>query len=230
MIAFTALNYALGKTLGVEAAAEQIDQWLALGEFHHMPWLGSLDAIRRCGGGSTHVYYETACSHLGMARSRCFHWARTVNGPGFPRSWVSVDDDVCIDAVAAKALLDALAAEVPRVVVVPTLSRDPSARTLVYGSGAPSVGECLAPIEAAGFGCVGVNHLAIEAIAAANQHLRFEGEFGGDMLALFHDVLQDGLWYGEDTSFFLRVPSNVQKWAVTVGQSWHAGAFWEGGK
>lgn len=227
MIAFTTLCYALGKQLGPEPASDLIERLFRAGDWDAYPWMRTLSAIQSH-SPNPHVYYETACSHLGTARSRTFHWARTVEG-STPRTWISCDDDVAIDQVAAKALLEALAADVPRVVVVPTLSRDPSQRQLLQGTGNKSEGEPLRPIEAAGFGCVGVNQPAIHAIVAANQHLFYEGEFGPGMLALFWDVLTpDGQWYSEDLSFFLRVPASVQKWALTCGTSNHAGVVWKG--
>ena len=63
-----------------------------------------------------------------------------------------------------------------------------------------------------------------EFIAAANQHMAYDGDMGDGMLALFHDLFANRKWWGEDTSFWLRVPPGVQRLALASGITWHAGA------
>jgi hypothetical protein len=77
-----------------------------------------------------------------------------------------------------------------------------------------------------GFGLVGMNRAAMKAIvdAADPAKLRWVDGDGVEKLALFYESLEDGLWYGEDTSFFRhRIPESVSVEALLCGSIVHAG-------
>lgn len=77
-----------------------------------------------------------------------------------------------------------------------------------------------------GFGLVGMNRRAMEEIVAAadKTKLRWVDGDGVEKLALFYESLEDGLWYGEDTSFFRhRIPESVSVEALLCGSIVHAG-------
>jgi len=49
-------------------------------------------------------------------------------------------------------------------------------------------------------------------------------DYGEKKLAIFYERLEDGLWYGEDSSFFrFRVPESVTVEALLVGTVLHGG-------
>lgn len=59
---------------------------------------------------------------------------------------------------------------------------------------------------------------------AGDDALRWNDEDdGGEKIALFHDLLEEGIWWGEDTSFFRRVPKDISVEALLVGRIAHAG-------
>jgi hypothetical protein len=79
-----------------------------------------------------------------------------------------------------------------------------------------------------GFGFVGINRPAIEAIAASAEEesapplVWFDD--GVRKLAVFYERLEDGLWHGEDSAFFrYRIPDGVSVEALLVGSCSHAG-------
>jgi hypothetical protein len=88
----------------------------------------------------------------------------------------------------------------------------------------------LPPRQGGGFGMVGMNRRAMEEIVEHaktfpdRESLRWLDGDGIEKLALFYERLEDGLWYGEDTSFFrYRVPESVSVEALLCGTIVHAG-------
>jgi hypothetical protein len=104
----------------------------------------------------------------------------------------------------------------------------------------------LPPRQGGGFGMVGMNRIAMREIVdfakeetpagpkqwrddddhqpPAQLDLRWLDGDGVEKLALFYERLEDGLWYGEDTSFFrYRVPEIVSVEALLCGRIVHAG-------
>jgi hypothetical protein len=151
-------------------------------------------------------------------------------------------------------MLEALDDLVPRVVIVPYMMRVPAGQAQI-ADGLPSTTTRLAVTLPAifeerairfnvdkvsrlarlvkmpkghggGFGLVGMNRLAMQAIvdAADKTKLRWIDGDGAEKLALFYESLEDGLWYGEDTSFFRhRIPEGVSVEALLCGSIVHAG-------
>src|SRR5258706_2035317 len=81
--------------------------------------------------------------------------------------------------------------------------------------------------QGGGFGMVGINRIAMREIVEYAQtfaELRWLDGDGVQKLALFYERLEDGLWYGEDTSFFrFRVPASVSVEALLCARIVHAG-------
>jgi hypothetical protein len=83
----------------------------------------------------------------------------------------------------------------------------------------------LEPGQGCGLGFVGMNRPAMNAIAEyCPPELAWVDEDGAEKRALFYEKVEDGLWFGEDISFFrFRVPRSVTVEALLVGHSIHAG-------
>jgi hypothetical protein len=221
MIAFTTLCYSLGKQHGVLEAAELIESWLAAGTCA-MPWMQTLKQLQLAyQPGQVALYYDTGGSHLGQARSRTFHWARKVNDSS-ARMWITCDDDVQLDHIAAQELVRALSVDEPRIIAVPCIVRGGEHVDVMATPNYSPDG--LKRLVHGGMGCVGINRLGLDAIARFNTIMQYTGEMGPDMLAMFHDILSKGNWYGEDVSFWMRVPGSVSRLALTKGSTTHAGA------
>lgn len=230
LIASTML-YALGKRLGMAGALREFQRQMSapaadslpvVRTFYRMQMMTELQAWVDCGA-----------TIIGKGRSRAFYEARQTDCD----VWISCDDDVEVSTTGCGAMLEVLADElVPRVVVVPFMLRSvesinprlnvdiPLVRVEEFVAGTKLVR--LPHPARAGFAMVGMNRKAIERIARKAEEtgaLTFEDHDGKKKLALFHDELDGGMWYGEDISFFRRVPDDVAVHALLSGTSNHDG-------
>jgi len=166
-----------------------------------------------------------------MARSRAFHEAYKSGAP----AWIAIDDDLEVTQDSCVAMLDALDDVVPRIILTPYYERsdDDAPRLtcpipLIRNERRIAGGSLLAlpPSSGGGFGFVGMNRAAmLKIVTAAKQDKAFQWfDHGEEKLALFYERLEDGLWYGEDISFFKwRVPPTVSVELLLVGTSIHGG-------
>src|SRR6266581_1860964 len=141
------------------------------------------------------LHLDCGATYIGMMRSRAFHEAYESGWP----AWISLDDDIEATTATCVAMLEALEDTAPRIIVVPYLMRMPKGEDPMH-----------AVVEALGPG------------AHISQWIDGDGK---RKHALFYEILDDqGLWYGEDTSFFkYRVPTAVTVEALLVGRIMHAG-------
>lgn len=220
--------YALAHQVGMAGAIEEVKRQLDAPGKDSLPVVRTITRLRNL-DAEVQLHVDGGATYIGMARSRAFHEAYKTGLP-----WITLDDDIECTMDVASAMLDLICEPEPvaRIIVVPYLTRDHADPRLTITL--PTVrlerewrGYKLLAMPAgagAGFGMVGMNRLAMEQIVAAagNDLLWFDD--GEKKLALFYEALEDGLWYGEDTSFFrFRVPSSVAVEALLVGTSLHAG-------
>lgn len=245
MIAFSTLCYTLGKMMGPKLAAQQFHAWLEAG-VSPLDCISSYHAVRAAAvKEEVLAMVDTGATHLGKARSRQFHWARTYRDDAEPRIWMMCDDDVAISTDAAAHVLAALSAFEPRVVIVPTVlrgSEEHSGLTDLRGRAVTTavtvdvaidqdrpISGSLVPITAGGCGFFAMNRPAMTEIAEhcySDLGLEFLDDDGALKLALFLDEFEGrerGRWWGEDLSFWRRIPPTVQRYAIAAGQSSHAG-------
>jgi hypothetical protein len=217
--------YALAHQLGMAGAIEEVKRQLDSPGKDSLPVVRTITRLRNL-DAEVQLHVDGGATYIGMARSRAFHEAFKTGLP-----WIALDDDIEVTTDTAGALLDCIDDVVPRIVLVPYYTRDrdnprltitlPMVRAERIRNGSKLL--ALPAGAGGGFGMVGMNRLAMEAIVehAADAELTWFDD-GEKKLALFYERLEDGLWYGEDTSFFkFRVPSSVSVEALLVGTVLH---------
>jgi hypothetical protein len=231
--------YALGRQLGMAAALIEFQKQMAEPTPQSLPVIHTIRRLREL--ADIQLSVDCGATIIGQMRSRCFHAAYESGWD----CWISLDDDVEASEQTCAHLLDAIDDPFhPRIVIVPYMMRMadslnprlcmtmPLVRVLravtrVYGAETHAA-KLLAfpPGTGGGFGMVGMNRAAMKCIVETQsdcEPLRWVDGDGTEKLALFHDMLIDGLWYGEDTSFFRRVPPWVSVEALLSGNIAHAG-------
>jgi hypothetical protein len=219
--------YALGKRLGMQGALAEFGNMMSSPTRESLPVARTIYRLRTlC---DINLWVDCGATVIGKARSRAFHEARKADC----EAWVSIDDDVDVTMSTLAAMLEVLSDElVARVVVVPYLLRGDASTVQMMSVELPLIRQeysvAGAPLlrlphpARSGFGLVGMNRLALERIAGHCDESFTDGD-GSSKLAVFHDMLRDGKWYGEDLSFFRRVPDDVEVGALLVGVSSHDG-------
>ena len=245
MIFVSTSVYALAKELGAnDAVAEvhrQLGELAALGSAaqpsgDYLPACMVIARLRLLDELELRVDAGATC--IGKARSRHFHAFRKSKAP----VWVSVDDDVDATKQTLEWLVDAvhpggLAAPhyPPRICLAPCLLRGPR-HELTLNVELPQVvmhrkltnGGMVRNCNGGGFGLVALNRGAVDAIVSSV--LACSPKFAdgiGDLdwldddkeikLAVFHDELSQSKWWGEDRSFFRRVPKSVELECLAAG-------------
>jgi hypothetical protein len=229
--------YALGKRLGIgQAIAEFARQVKREPDESCLPVAHTIHAFRSL--ADVELWTEAGATMIGQVRSRAFHEARkrlaTIEG------WVSVDDDIEAPRETCIHLLNAIDDLRPRIVLAPYRQRSirgvdvlsvnlPIVRSLRYAGPERETRLLELPrgTHGGGFGLVAMNRRAIETIAlshAGNEELRWVDADDEVKLALFHELIDHGMWHGEDTSFFRRVPDEVTVEVLLSGKIAHDGA------
>ncbi|SRR6266545_8008065 len=232
--------YALAHQIGMREAIAEVARQLDQPGKDSLPVVRTIHRLRHMVEVKLHV--DGGATYIGMARSRAFHEAWESQYP----CWLSLDDDIEVTQDTCSAMLDALDDVLPRILITPYVERsgDEDPRMVIT---MPVVRQervltnrgraiKLAPGQGGGFGFVGMNRRAMEEIVAHvstkadprdhldRSKLRWLDSDGREKLALFYEALEDGLWYGEDTSFFkFRVPPSVTVEALCCGTSLHSG-------
>jgi len=219
--------YALAHQFGMKGAIADVRRQLDAPSPMSLPFVRTIARLRML-DVEMQLHVDGGATYIGMARSRAFHEAHK---SGLP--WISLDDDIEVTTDCAAAMVDVLDDEVvPRVVLVPYLTRDeedarltitlPIVRTERVRNGAKLL--LMPKGTGGGFGMVGMNRLAIEAVQQFAPPDLTWFDMGEKKLAIFYERLEDGLWYGEDTSFFkYRVPPEVTVEALLTGAVTHGG-------
>jgi len=227
----TSAIYALGKQLGIVDALKEWQRQVTEPSSESLPVVRTIARLRKlCDIGLT---ADVGAAIVGQMRSRCFHRAHQSDFP----AWLSIDDDIEASTETCAAMLEAIDDVQPRIVLVPYLLRTtatsepklsvtlPLVRQTRHPGGAKLV--TLPAGTGGGFGFVGMNRHAMDRMvlthAGDGAMLWNDEDDGGEKLALFHDLLEHGIWWGEDTSFFRRVPKDISVEVLLCGHVKHAG-------
>jgi hypothetical protein len=235
--------YALAKQLGQQGAIDEFKRQLNAPGKDSMPVVRTIHRLAKASPDmQLPMQVDGGATYIGMARSRAFHVAYKSDAP----CWIALDDDIETTQDTCIAMLEALDDVLPRIVLTPYYERsgDDSPRLtcsmpLIRQERTVPGGVALklAPGTGGGFGFVGMNRAAMAAVieqaqresalarAGAPDYLDLRWfDNGEEKHALFYERLEDGLWWGEDTSFFKwRVPESVSVEALLVGTVVHAG-------
>lgn len=224
--------YALGRQMGIAAALVEIQKQLDHPTPESLPVARTIHRLRQL--ADVQLRLDCGATIIGHMRSRAFHSAHE---SGLD-AWVSLDDDMDATTETCRFLLDVLEEDVlPLIVIVPCMMRVPEHTNTKLCVALPMVrsirhAACgarllrMPPKQGGGFGMVGMNRAAMQEMVllyADDRDLQWDDEDGATKLALFHDMLINGLWYGEDTSFFRRVPATVSVEVLLTGAVNHAG-------
>lgn len=225
MIAVATWTYALGKELGFPEATAEFRRQLEAPDWESLPCVRVITRLRGL-TDELSLYHDPAATIMSKARSRAYHAARKVDAD----VWVCVDDDVEADLGTLRSLLEAVAGDTPRMVLAPCITRGSNVVNVALEPGAPLVrvldsGARLARARAGGFGLVALNRAAMQLMETAYRGLDFQDDDGEHKMALFLELLDDGMWLGEDVAFCRRaVLCGVKLEALLEGFTVHAGA------
>jgi hypothetical protein len=230
-------SYVLGRIHGVEKGTEVFLRQLEAPGPTSLPAVRTVARLRQL--AEVELRLDTGATCIGKARSRAFHAAHTSDA----EAWVSCDDDVEATTQTLAWMLEAVEGPKARICVVPCALRGRESedeRQLRVNVELPrielvrnlstdrsgNVGRVHA-IERAGLGLFALNRAAMNALVAEFQDLVFHDDDGQRRLALFHDVLSGGRWYGEDLSFFERVRAvkDILVEALVTGVSSHGANY-----
>lgn len=231
MIAVATWTYALGKELGFQEATAEFQRQLAAPDWDSLPCVRVITRLR--GLDELSLYHDAAATIMSKARARAYHAARKADAD----VWICVDDDVEADLTTLKALVEAVSGEPilgnlnrPRMCLAPCITRGSNVVNVALEPGAPLVrvlpsGARCVRARAGGFGLVALNRAAMEAMEHAYRGLEFLDDDGERKMALFLELLDDGVWMGEDVAFCRRaVLCGVELEALIEGVTVHAGA------
>lgn len=216
------MAYALGKELGIEAAG---DEWARQ---VRDPGPDSLPAARMFGRvkaltkdtADMAIMGDVAATSIAKSRSRSFHAAIQQKAD----FWFACDDDVEATHETVANMLSEADTPKPRIVFLPCYLRGRPVVGVKFSTGAKMRGLSK-PIEWAATCCYVANRGALQRLNECCQHLKYRDDDQVERLAVFHETLNDGRWYGEDHSFCLRASlCGVELVAVVVGTSSHDGA------
>lgn len=239
--------YSLAKELGPDNAVAEVHRQLAAAATDQVEdYLPAVKVIARLRLlDSVALRIDAGATVIAKARSRAFHSALFENVEA--DVWISVDDDVDATKQTLEWLVEAVrerqtGAELervpgPRICLAPYLLRNSKTQVETLSVDLPQVfmhrhlsgGGRVRTATSGGFGLVALNRAAIEAIArhwgnaAPLESLHWRDDDGKNKLAIFREELSDGRWYGEDLSFFRRVPRGVDVEALCTGITSHAG-------
>lgn len=223
MIFFTSHFYALGRQYGAKQGLRRLELEIQSPSMQSHPAVRTIARLRQM--DDVHVRNDCGATSIGRARSRAFHDAYQSEAD----IWVTCDDDVEATSITLRWMLDAVKSShgVCAVPYVLRLSDDEQSCTSVSVADGtvrslPNGGEVV-PCSQAGLGLIAVQRHAMNRIVAVNQHLRWRDDDGIERLALFHELLTDGQWLGEDLSFFRRIPPTIPVECLVTGNSSHNG-------
>lgn len=218
--------YALGRQLGIARAMRTVHLQIECPDRESLPAVRTIWRLNQI--EPVQLRIDTGATCIAKTRSRAFHDALAAHQCDV---WVAVDDDVEATLPTLQALIEAVRTS-DGICIVPYLLRrgssdDPlrlsvdmqsyqlnDARTL------PGGGQVVRGIGG-GFGLVAMSKHAMVEIAAANVAELWDDDDGVQKLAIFREQLESRLWWGEDLSFFRRVPSNVPIEVLITGHTNH---------
>jgi len=237
VICVTISLYSLAHELGATEAKEEFESQLKKPTRESLPVVRTLARLK--GLDDLVLSIDTGSGTVGKMRSRQAI-AAADSGADI---WISIDDDIEATFETLTALVEAVRGRCA-VCMAPYWLRaglppEPSAEkgqepkpisvvSVAMPSETPSrtleqAGARIFKAQAGGFGLVAMSRPALEATLKANAHLRYLDDDGVERIALFYEVLERGRWWGEDMSFFYRLPPEVEVEALGTGHVAHAG-------
>jgi hypothetical protein len=223
MICVTVSLYALAHELGAADAYKEFERQLAKPDRDSLPCVRAIARLR--GLDELVVRCDLSGANVAKMRSRAASAAQASGAD----VWVSIDDDVEATYETLGALLEA-AKGGPRVVIAPCWLRGRGQQDAIVnvaldtaGARRELDGARVLPAIAGGFGLVAITREALELALAHSASLSYRDDDGELRVGLFHEDLSDGKWWGEDLSFFRRLPAAVSVEALATGHTCHAG-------
>jgi hypothetical protein len=216
--------YALGRQVGITQAVRQVQIQLQAPNSDSLPVVRTIHRLRLI--DELQLRLDTGATCIGKARSRAFD-AALKSGC---EVWIAVDDDCEATTATLRWLIEAVRSS-DGICTLPYLLRGSETKSTTLSLRlhnyqtqalrALSNGGLAMPALEGGFGLVAMSRHAMVEIAAANQDTLYEDDDGERKLGLFHEIMKDGKWYGEDISFFRRVPTNVTIETLCTGETAH---------
>jgi len=215
--------YALAKEHGARVAKQIFREQLEAPGADSLPCVRVIARLREA--GDLKLFPDFGGSAVAKMRSRA---AAAAHESGCD-VWISCDDDVEAPWDVLRDLIEAVAGAEPAVCLAPYWGRgadvvmiavEPNAVSAVRGlpSGGRTV-KCLA----GGFGLVAINRAALEQAIAAHPELLYLDDDGKEKCALFSEVIARRRWWGEDLSFFRRLPPATRVECLIAGATSHDG-------
>lgn len=227
MICVTVSLYALAKQLGAAGASDVFRSQLKAPTHESLPCVRTIARLREL--DRITLAFDLGGSAAAKMRCRAAHTAHRSGAD----AWVSIDDDVEASADTCRAILEAVAGDVPAVCVAPTLLRGSDVVGVAVEPGQVSMarelpsGGAAVPCIAGAFGMVAVNRAALAAAIEAHPELAFTDDDGEEKCALFLEDLARKRWWGEDLSFFRRLAPGTRVECLVRGSTVHDGAVLE---
>jgi hypothetical protein len=234
----TTSSYMLGKLLGIEGAMAELQHQCEDTTSESLPCIRTIARLREL--TPIELRIDTGGTVIAKVRSRHFHSAFESGAD----VWVSVDDDVEATLETLDLLLGAVHTLKPVICTAPVIKRGIANRKDIDVSGAGQIASevpslsgrygkgATVRIANGGFGLIALNRAAMNAIVVHFDALAEHGEWeyrlfrdDDDIVkrALFREAIWEGKWYGEDLSFFRRVPEQVDIVALIKGHTAHDG-------
>jgi hypothetical protein len=246
VIFVTTSIYALAKELGPDEAVREFHTQLKLASSppflpimrdllrpaavqQFMPAVRTIARLQTIDGIGVRVDGGATC--IGKGRSRAFHAFLEADAD----TWVSVDDDNEATLETLEWLIEAVRGTAPRICIAPYWLRRTTTQQPILAVELPRVavfrelsgGGRVRNASSGGFGLVAVNRAAADAIVThctlSRPDLRWQDDDDKSKWAVFHDALAGGKWWGEDLSFFRRLPKEITVEALCTGHTSHAG-------
>ena len=234
----TTSSYMLGKLLGIERAMAELQHQLEDTTSESLPSIRTIARLREL--TPLELRMDTGGTVIAKVRSRHFHSAFESGAD----AWVSVDDDVEATLETLDHLLGAVATLRPVICTAPVIKRGIASRKEIDVTGAGQIASevvsfsgrygngAVVRIADGGFGLIAINRAAMnEIVKYFDAHVDYHNQdfklFRDDddvaKRAVFREIIREGKWYGEDLSFFRRVPEHVDIVALIKGHTAHDG-------
>lgn len=177
-------------------------------------WLRDYDEVAySVSGGGTYI-----------SKTRCRQFHAAYESPA--KLWATFDDDITMTKETLGWLVQLANVSAPTVALAPYAQRGSAVASVAWNAilverTLPGGGKARRA-NGGGFGAVVMNRAAMSAIRSNCPF--FRDDDGERKPAPFAEIFDRERWYGEDLSFFQRVPAIVDVWALVTGQTTHAGA------
>ena len=230
MIFVATHTYTLGKVFGHERAVDELHKQIQNADNKSLPCVRTIARLRTM--DELILWNDSGATRLAESRSRAFHEGlQQLKSPH--DVWFAVDDDCECTIDTLRWMLEAVRSS-KGVCVAPYWARssddyepfivvnlpvlEPGQRRQfreLTGGGFATQAKC------GGMGLIAIAFDAMRSIALANEEPRYCDRNKIWRRALFLEFIRDGLWLGEDSAFFARIPPNVTVEALASGITSH---------